>query len=76
MLDEDEDYNPYHSEIKKGGYTWGGGYIDPAVKLPGYKEHPTLGFEESIVRGMKFRKGAQDWGVQKNLFHLQEGSNF
>lgn len=62
--------------MKKGGYQWAGAWIDPSVKLGGYKEHPTMSHVQSVGRELLFkdRYGRQK-KVRRKLFD-DEGSNF
>lgn len=48
----DPDFDPWHSEMKRGGYQWAGAWIDPKVKprTAGVVEHPTLSELESFNR--------------------------
>lgn len=75
-LGPDSDYKSYYSKRKQGGYQWAGGWIDPSVPLQGYKEHPTMDIRESFNKHRKFLKRARDWKVQRQLYQMQEGSNY
>lgn len=75
-LGPDPDYQSFYSKQKKGGYQWAGGWIDPSVKLPGYKENPTMDIRTSFLKHKNFLRRAKDWKVQRQLYQMKEGSNY
>lgn len=72
----DPDHDPSYSRRKTGGHNWAGGWIDPSVELPGYKEHPTMSLEESTKRFENTRRKAQSDQLYIRALQLAEGSMF
>lgn len=72
----DSDFKSAYSKRKKGGYQWAGGFIDPSIKLGGYKEHPTMTHVQSVGRELLFKdRYSRARKAQRKLFG-SEGSNF
>lgn len=72
----DPDHDPAYSRQKTGGHNWAGGWIDPSVELPGYKEHPTMSLDESMKRYENTRRKAQSDQLYIRALQLAEGSGF
>jgi len=76
LAKNDQDYDPRYSTAKTGGYMWGGGLIDPSVKLAGPKEHPTMSLQDSNKRANTFREDMTRDRLRNRMRLLAEGSNF
>lgn len=74
--DYDPDFDSQYSSLKKGGYQWAGGWIDPNVKLSGYKEHPTLSVSDSLKKQQAYQERAKSDAIMARALYLAEGSGF
>lgn len=72
----DPDFDPWYSKVKKGGYKWAGGDIDPSVPLSGYKEHPTFSVSDSNKRYEDFQRRTKSDAIFARALYEAEGSTF
>jgi len=72
----DPDFNPEFSRMKKGGYQWAGGWIDPSVPATGRIDHPTMSVSDSNKRYEDFQSRMKSDAMMVRALYEAEGSAY